>query len=78
LLYARQARRRGSIRTSCRTASGQRRCQRPDRQGQLPVDASLSNPALVAAAALVTGAVFGFVSERLGNALTFKRDVRLN
>ncbi|APR38508.1 DUF1097 domain-containing protein [Paraburkholderia sp. SOS3] len=38
----------------------------------------MSNPALVAAAALVTGAVFGFVSERLGNALTFKRDVRLN
>ncbi|MGH8779877.1 DUF1097 domain-containing protein [Paraburkholderia sp.] len=32
----------------------------------------LANPALVAAAALVTGAVFGFVSERLGNALTVK------
>lgn len=32
----------------------------------------LANPALVAAAALVTGAIFGFVSERLGNALTMK------
>jgi hypothetical protein len=38
----------------------------------------LSNPALVAAAALVTGAVFGFVSERVGNALTVDREVRLN
>ncbi|CAB3754724.1 DUF1097 domain-containing protein [Paraburkholderia solisilvae] len=37
-----------------------------------------SNPALVAAAALVIGAVFGFVSEWLGNALMFRRDVRLN
>jgi hypothetical protein len=34
-----------------------------------------SNPALVAAAALVTGALFGVVSERFGNALTFKPEV---
>jgi Protein of unknown function (DUF1097) len=35
-----------------------------------------SNPALVAAAALVTGALFGIVSEALGNALTTKEAVR--
>lgn len=32
----------------------------------------LENPALIAAAALITGAVFGYVSERLGEALTSK------
>lgn len=32
----------------------------------------LDNPALIAAAALITGAVFGYVSERLGDALTSK------
>jgi len=30
------------------------------------------NPALIAAAALITGALFGFISERLGDALTSK------
>ncbi|HEY1998958.1 DUF1097 domain-containing protein [Paraburkholderia sp.] len=34
----------------------------------------LSNPGLVAAAALVTGAAFGFVSERLGDALAFRHE----
>lgn len=34
----------------------------------------IGNPALVAAAALITGAVFGFVSEMLGEALAFKRE----
>jgi len=37
----------------------------------------LSNPGLVAAAALVTGAAFGFVSEVLGDALAFKREHKL-
>ncbi|WP_341316391.1 DUF1097 domain-containing protein [Paraburkholderia sp. IMGN_8] len=46
--------------------------------GKAITTAGLSNPALAAAAALVTGAVFGFVSEVIGNALTFKREVRLN
>ncbi|NPT59159.1 DUF1097 domain-containing protein [Paraburkholderia elongata] len=46
--------------------------------GKAITTAGLSNPALVAAAALMTGAVFGFVSEVIGNALTFKREVRLN
>jgi hypothetical protein len=32
----------------------------------------LGNPALIAASALITGAVFGYVSERLGEALTSK------
>lgn len=32
----------------------------------------LENPALIAAAALITGAVFGYVSERFGEALTSK------
>jgi hypothetical protein len=38
----------------------------------------LGNPALIAAAALVTGALFGFVSERLGDALSFKRAHQLS
>lgn len=33
----------------------------------------IDNPALVAATALVVGALFGFISERLGEALTTKR-----
>jgi hypothetical protein len=37
----------------------------------------LDNPALIAAAALITGAVFGYVSERLGDALTSKPDPQL-
>jgi len=37
----------------------------------------LENPALIAAAALVTGAVFGYVSERLGDALTRKPSPQL-
>jgi len=45
--------------------------------GQAITTVGLSNPALVAAAALVMGALFGIVSERLGNALTFKREVGL-
>jgi hypothetical protein len=36
--------------------------------------AGLGNPALVAAAALVTGAAFGFVSEAFGEALAFRRE----
>jgi Protein of unknown function (DUF1097) len=36
----------------------------------------LSNPGIVAAAALITGALFGIVSEALGNALTAKQTVR--
>src|SRR6266702_16541 len=35
------------------------------------------NPALIAAAALVTGALFGFASEVLGEALAFKREPKL-
>ena len=35
--------------------------------------AGLDNPALVAATALIVGALFGFVSEWLGDALTTKR-----
>jgi hypothetical protein len=35
----------------------------------------LDNPALVAATALVVGGLFGYVSERLGEALTEKRKV---
>ncbi len=38
----------------------------------------IHNPALVAAAALITGAVFGFVSEKLGDALTHKSALKLN
>ena len=37
----------------------------------------LGNPALVAAAALITGAVFGFASEILGDALCYKREAKL-
>ncbi|QEY63035.1 DUF1097 domain-containing protein [Metapseudomonas lalkuanensis] len=37
----------------------------------------LENPALIAAAALITGAVFGYISERLGDALTSKPRTRL-
>jgi len=37
-----------------------------------------SNPALVAAAALVTGALFGIASEKLGDALSFKRAPQLS
>ncbi|WP_144113135.1 DUF1097 domain-containing protein [Paraburkholderia sp. BCC1886] len=36
------------------------------------------NPALVAAGALITGALFGFVSELLGDALCFKRAHQLS
>ncbi len=35
--------------------------------------AGIDNPALVAATALIVGALFGFVSERLGEALTEKQ-----
>jgi hypothetical protein len=37
----------------------------------------LENPALIAAAALITGAVFGYASELLGDALTSKPRVQL-
>lgn len=37
----------------------------------------LENPALIAATALITGAVFGYVSERLGDALTSKPRAQL-
>lgn len=37
----------------------------------------IDNPALVAATALVVGALFGYVSERLGEALTAKEQVEL-
>jgi Protein of unknown function (DUF1097) len=37
----------------------------------------LDNPALIAAAALITGALFGWVSERLGDVLTSKPTVQL-
>ncbi|HVE09671.1 MAG TPA: DUF1097 domain-containing protein [Paraburkholderia sp.] len=42
--------------------------------GKAIATAGGTNPALVAAAALVTGALFGFVSELLGEALAFKRE----
>jgi len=42
--------------------------------GKAITTVGIANPALVAAAALVTGAVFGFVSERLGEALSFQRE----
>jgi len=38
----------------------------------------IHNPALVAAAALITGALFGIVSEVLGDALTRKPEPQLN
>lgn len=37
----------------------------------------LENPALIAAVALITGAVFGYASERLGDALTSKPSPQL-
>jgi hypothetical protein len=42
--------------------------------GKAITTVGVANPALVAAAALVTGAVFGFVSEVLGDALAFQRE----
>ncbi|WP_109481910.1 DUF1097 domain-containing protein [Paraburkholderia sp. C35] len=45
--------------------------------GKAITTVGIANPALVAAAALVTGAVFGFVSEVVGEALAFKREHRL-
>ena len=46
--------------------------------GKAITTAGIANPALVAATALVTGAVFGFVSEVVGEALAFKREHRLS
>jgi hypothetical protein len=46
--------------------------------GKAITTAGIGNPALVAAAALVTGAAFGFVSEVVGEALAFKRAHRLS
>jgi hypothetical protein len=46
--------------------------------GHAITTAGLQNPALVAAAALVTGAVFGIVSEALGEALSHKPQPQLN
>jgi hypothetical protein len=46
--------------------------------GKAITTAGLGNPALVAAAALVTGALFGFVSEMLGDALSFRRTHQLS
>jgi len=46
--------------------------------GQAITTAGIHNPALVAAAALITGALFGIVSEVLGNALTRKPEPQLN
>jgi hypothetical protein len=45
--------------------------------GKAITTAGIGNPALIAAAALVTGAVFGFVSEVVGEALQFRREHRL-
>ncbi|AMV44553.1 DUF1097 domain-containing protein [Paraburkholderia caribensis] len=45
--------------------------------GKAITTAGIGNPALVAAAALVTGAAFGFVSEVVGEALAFRREHRL-
>lgn len=45
--------------------------------GKPMTTSGLENPALIAAAALFTGAVFGYVSERLGDALTSKQNVQL-
>ncbi|MGF6768494.1 hypothetical protein P3T18_000964 [Paraburkholderia sp. GAS199] len=45
--------------------------------GNAITTAGMGNPALVGAAALVTGAVFGFVSEIVGEALAVKREPRL-
>lgn len=46
--------------------------------GKAMTTSGIANPALVAAAALVTGAVFGIVSERLGDALTHKPQPQFN
>lgn len=46
--------------------------------GKAITTVGIANPGLVAAAALVTGAVFGFVSEMLGEALAFRRAHRLS
>jgi len=46
--------------------------------GQAITTVGIHNPALVAAAALITGALFGIVSERLGDALTRKPTPQLN
>jgi Protein of unknown function (DUF1097) len=46
--------------------------------GKAITSAGWSNPALVAAAALITGAAFGFFSELLGEALAFKREPELS
>lgn len=46
--------------------------------GKAITTSGIANPALVAAAALVTGALFGIVSERLGDALTHKPQPQFN
>jgi hypothetical protein len=46
--------------------------------GKAITSAGLQNPALVAAAALVTGAVFGIVSEALAGILSHKPEPQLN
>jgi hypothetical protein len=46
--------------------------------GQAITTPGIHNPALVAAAALITGALFGIVSEVLGEVLTRKPELQLN
>jgi Protein of unknown function (DUF1097) len=46
--------------------------------GRAITTSGIHNPALVAAAALITGALFGIVSEALGDALTRKPEPQLN
>jgi hypothetical protein len=46
--------------------------------GKAITTVGIHNPALVAAAALITGAVFGIVSEALGDLLSHKPQVQLN
>jgi hypothetical protein len=46
--------------------------------GQAITVSGIHNPALVAAAALITGALFGIVSEALGEVLTHKPQPQLN
>jgi hypothetical protein len=46
--------------------------------GKAITTVGIQNPALVAAAALVTGAVFGIVSEAFGEALSHKAQPQLN
>jgi hypothetical protein len=46
--------------------------------GKAITTAGIHNPALVAAAALITGALFGIVSEVVGDALTRKPEPQLN